>query len=139
MFCLFGTNQSHAFCTPSSGIQQTVGRHEIACFVYDLGLSVNLRAAGLYDTVVTSAPSQRTTAEPQKENEMEWEEALLAAWSGEIPPHSAAYYRRRAARSRRVAEGVTTQAVKSRLLDNARHYDGLAATADRAGAEAEEP
>jgi hypothetical protein len=70
---------------------------------------------------------------------MEWEEALLTAWAGEIPPHSAAYYRRQATRARRVAEGATTQAVRARLLDDAAHYDELAAEADRARAEAEEP
>jgi hypothetical protein len=70
---------------------------------------------------------------------MEWEEALLTAWGGEIPPHPAAYYRRQAARARRVAEGATTQAVKARLLDDAGQYDELAAKADRAGAEAEKP
>jgi len=47
---------------------------------------------------------------------MEWEEALLAAWEGEIP-QSATYYRRRAARARQIAEGVTTRAMKARLLD----------------------
>jgi hypothetical protein len=70
---------------------------------------------------------------------MEWEEALLTAWGGEIPPHAAAYYRRQAARARRVAEATTTRAVKARLLDDADHYDELAAEADRAGTEAEKP
>jgi hypothetical protein len=51
---------------------------------------VNLRVGKLRGTVVISAPSQRT-AEPQRKNEMEWEEALLTAWGGEIPPHAAAY------------------------------------------------
>ena len=37
--------------------------------------------------------------------EMEWEEALLEAWGGEMPPHSAAHYRRKAARARQLAEG----------------------------------
>jgi hypothetical protein len=68
---------------------------------------------------------------------MEWEDALLMAWGGEIPPQPAAYYRRQAARARRVAEGVTTRTVKTRLLDDASHYDELAAKDDRAGAEAE--
>jgi hypothetical protein len=70
---------------------------------------------------------------------MGWEEALLTAWGGEIPPHAAAYYRRQAARARRVAEAATTRAVKARLLDDADHYDELAAEADRAGTEAEKP
>jgi hypothetical protein len=30
-----------------------------------------------------------------------------------------------------MADGVTTRAMKTRLLDEAFHYDGLAATADR--------
>ena len=72
----------------------------------------------------------------QRKNEME-EEALLTAWGGEIPPHAAAYYRRQAARARRVAEGATPKAEKARLLDDADHYDELAAKADAAGAEAE--
>jgi len=99
---------------------------------------VNLQAGKLRGTVAISAPSQRT-AEPQRKNEMEWEEALLTAWGGEIPPHPAAYYRRQAARARRVAEGVTTQAVKARLLDDARYNDGLAAKAYSARTEAEKP
>jgi hypothetical protein len=77
---------------------------------------VNLEAGKLRGTIAISAPSQRT-AEPQRKNEMEWEEALSTAWGGEIPPDAAAYYRRQAARARRVAEGATTQAVKARLLD----------------------
>ena len=68
---------------------------------------------------------------------MEWEEALVAAWGGEIPPHSPAYYPRQAARARQVGEGVTTRAMKARLLDEAVHYDRLAADADRAAGEAE--
>ena len=62
---------------------------------------------------------------------MEWEEALLGARGGEIPPQSAAYYRRKAAQARQIAEGVTTQAMKARLLDEAVHCDQLAANADR--------
>ena len=42
-------------------------------------------------------------------------------------------------RARRVAEGATTRAVKARLLDDADHYDELAAKADGAGADAEKP
>jgi hypothetical protein len=52
---------------------------------------------------------------------------------------SGLYYRRQAARARRVAEEVTTQAVKARLLDDARYNDELAAKADSAGTEAEMP
>ena len=54
-------------------------------------------------------------------------------------PHPAAHYRRQAVRARRVAEAATTRAVKARLLDDADHYDELAAEADRAGTEAEKP
>jgi hypothetical protein len=61
------------------------------------------------------------------------------AWGGEIPPHPSAYYRWQAARARRAAEGATTRALKARLLDDADHYDELAANAGRAGAEAEKP
>lgn len=67
---------------------------------------------------------------------MEWEEALLEARGGETPPQSAADYRRKAARARQIAEGVTTRAMKARLLDEAVQCDQLAADADR---EAEEP
>jgi hypothetical protein len=42
------------------------------------------------------------------------------------------YYRRKAARARQVAEGVTTRAVKTRLLDLAVEYDRLADGADTA-------
>jgi len=70
---------------------------------------------------------------------MDWEEALVAAWGGEIPPHSPAYYRRQAARARQVAEGVTTRAMKARLLEEAVHCDQLAAQADRAARERERP
>jgi hypothetical protein len=76
---------------------------------------------------------------PAGQPEMESEEAPLMAWGGEMPPHPADYYRRQAARARRVAEGVTTQAVKARLLDDACYNDELAAKADSAGTEAEKP
>ena len=66
---------------------------------------------------------------------MELDEALLGAWGGEIP-QSAAYYRRKAARARQIAEGVTTRAIKARLLDEAVHCDQLAADADRGAGEA---
>jgi hypothetical protein len=67
---------------------------------------------------------------------MEWDEALLVARGGEMPTEPATlYYRRQAARARHVAEGVTTQVVKARLLDDAVHYDELAANADRVAEE----
>ena len=83
------------------------------------------------------APQARNHGGPAGQPEMEWE--LLMAWGGEMPPHPAAYYRQQAARARRVAEGVTTQAVKARLLDDAFYNDELAAKADSAGTEAEKP
>jgi hypothetical protein len=61
---------------------------------------------------------------------MEWEEGLRMIWGGEIPPHPAAYYRRQAARARAIAEEVTTRAIKGRLLNDAVHFDHLAAKAD---------
>jgi hypothetical protein len=50
-----------------------------------------------------------------------------------MPMHSAAFYRRKAARARQLAEGVTTRAMKAKLLDDADHYDRLAARADPRG------
>ena len=57
--------------------------------------------------------------------------ALLMACGGEEPSYPAAYYRRQAARTRQMADGVTTRAMKARLLDDAAQYDELAAKADR--------
>jgi hypothetical protein len=37
--------------------------------------------------------------------EMEWDEALVGAWGGETSPQPTAYYRRKAARARQIAEG----------------------------------
>jgi hypothetical protein len=47
-------------------------------------------------------------------------------------PLPAEYYRREAAKARRAAESVTTQAIKARLLDLARQLDERAAAADGA-------
>jgi hypothetical protein len=44
----------------------------------------------------------------------------------DVPPEPAEYYRRKAARARQVAEGVTTRAIKERLLELALEYDRLA-------------
>ena len=52
--------------------------------------------------------------------------------STDLSPQPADYYRRKAARARQVAEGVTTRAVKARLLDLALEYDRLADGADSA-------
>jgi hypothetical protein len=52
--------------------------------------------------------------------------------STDFSAQPADYYRRKAARAREVAEGVTTRAVKARLLDLALEYDRLADGADSA-------
>jgi hypothetical protein len=44
----------------------------------------------------------------------------------DLPAQPAEYYRRKAARARQVAEGVTTRAIKARLLELASEYDRLA-------------
>jgi hypothetical protein len=46
--------------------------------------------------------------------------------SSDLPPQPAEYYRRKAARARQVAEGVTTRAIKARLLELALEYEKLA-------------
>ena len=46
--------------------------------------------------------------------------------SSDMPPQPAEYYRRKAARALQVAEGVTTRAIKARLLELAREYEKLA-------------
>ena len=50
----------------------------------------------------------------------------------DLSPQPAEYYRRKAARARQVAEGATTRAIKTRLLDLAVEYDRLADGADSA-------
>jgi hypothetical protein len=62
---------------------------------------------------------------------MEWEEALLRARGEETPSQRADYYRRKAVRARQAAEGVTTRAIKARLLDEAVRCEQLAADVDR--------
>jgi hypothetical protein len=62
---------------------------------------------------------------------MEWEEALLRSWGAERLPQPASYYRQKAARARKTAEGVTNPAMRARLLDEAIHLDQLAADAER--------
>jgi hypothetical protein len=52
--------------------------------------------------------------------------------STDLAPQPADYYRRKAARAREVAAGVTTRAGKTRLLDLAVEYDRLADGADSA-------
>jgi len=79
--------------------------------------------------------SRRLRRRATGQAEMEWEEALLEAWGGEMPQHSAAHYRRKAAQARQLAEGVTTEAMKERLLEEALHCDHLAADADREAGE----
>ena len=64
---------------------------------------------------------------------MECDQALLVAWGDGMPYESASYYRRRASRARQLVDGITTQALKTRLLEEAMHYDELAKAADRIG------
>jgi hypothetical protein len=54
----------------------------------------------------------------------------------DLSPQPADYYRRKAAQVRQAAEGVTTRAVKARLLDQALEFDRLANEAEQVGAEA---
>jgi hypothetical protein len=56
----------------------------------------------------------------------------------DLSPQPADYYRRKAARARQVAEGVTTRAIKARLLDLAHEYDRLADGADIATRQSED-
>jgi hypothetical protein len=70
------------------------------------------------------------------QTEVEWEEALFMAWGAEMPMHPSAYYRRKAARAREIAEEVTTRVMQAKLLDEAARYDQLAAEADRVTEEA---
>ena len=50
----------------------------------------------------------------------------------DTPTLPARYYRQKAAEARRAAEGVTTRAIKERLVGLARDFDRLADTADSA-------
>jgi hypothetical protein len=59
--------------------------------------------------------------------------------SEDTPTLPARYYRRKAPEARRAAEGVTTRAVKARLLGLARDFDRLADAADSAGQAADAP
>jgi len=55
------------------------------------------------------------------------------------PTLPAEYYRRKAAEARQTAEGVTTRAVKERLISLARDFDRLADAADKAEQAADAP
>jgi hypothetical protein len=57
-------------------------------------------------------------------------------WGDEMPYEPASYYRRKAAQARQLVEGITTQALKTLLLEKAMHYDELATAADRIAADA---
>jgi hypothetical protein len=52
-----------------------------------------------------------------------------------MPYEPASYCRRRASRARQLVDGITTQALKIRLLEEAMHYDELAKAADRIAAD----
>jgi hypothetical protein len=54
----------------------------------------------------------------------------------DLTPQPADYYRRKAAQTLQAAEGLTTQAIKARLLDQALDYDRLADQAERPAEEA---
>jgi hypothetical protein len=77
-----------------------------------------------------------TDAETQRGAEMECEQSLLMARRDEMPYEPASYYRWKAARARQLVDGITTQALKRRLLEEAMHYDELATAADRIAADA---
>ena len=64
---------------------------------------------------------------------MDWEEALLRSWGSQAALEPAVQFRRKAVRARQMAEGVTTQAVKVRLLEGATRFEQLAdnASGDR--------
>ena len=70
-----------------------------------------------YDSIAVCAPRRRPRN--HRANWGEWEKALLMAWGAEMPMPSAAFYRRKAARARQVAQGVTTRAMKAKLLEDA--------------------
>ena len=76
-----------------------------------------------------------TDAETQRGAEMECEQSLLMARRDEMPYEPASYYRWKAARARQLVDGITTQALKRRLLEEAMHYDELATAADRIAAD----
>ena len=59
---------------------------------------------------------------------MDGEEALLLSWGDASV--QANQYRHKAVRARQMAEGVTTGAVRTRLLANARRFDEIADSVD---------
>jgi len=61
---------------------------------------------------------------------------LIFPWDGELPLRPAAFNWRQAARARQISEGVTSRAMKARLLEDATQYDELAAEADSIGEDA---
>jgi hypothetical protein len=63
---------------------------------------------------------------------MDWEEALLSCWV-DGRADAATQYRHKAARAREMAQEATTQRVKARLLNDARHFDQLAKSVEPSG------
>ncbi len=57
---------------------------------------------------------------------MDWEEALLRSWGSQAAQGPAVQFRRKALRARQMAEEVTTQAAKVRLLEVAMRFEQLA-------------
>jgi len=64
--------------------------------------------------------------------DMDWEEVLLRSWGSQAAPEPAVQFRRKAVRARQMAEGVTTGAVKVRLLEAATRFEQLADNANAA-------
>jgi hypothetical protein len=64
---------------------------------------------------------------------MDWEEALLRCWGAETMAETATHFRLKAARAREMAAEATTRAVRTRLLDDARSFEGLAQSVDQSG------
>lgn len=75
-----------------------------------------------------SWPPGRRPADGQQICHINGKRAILRLMDqlSDLPPQPAEYYRRKAARARQVAEGVTTRAIKARLLELAVEYDRLA-------------
>ena len=112
---------------------------------------VNLQAGKLRGTVGTSSPSRnrkanrhgmagRRTGRPGRESSGEEDDPGAAGGdcsegvSGKVASVGCPGWR-----STLSEPAATTRAVKARLLDDADHYDELAAKADGAGADAEKP
>jgi hypothetical protein len=114
----------------------TVGHSNVASHETDTTTAIwrqtrsRYAAAKQCDNIAVNARS-RGPRPNHRATEMECEEALLRVRGGDGSAYLATYYRRKAARARQVAEGVTTRAIEARLLDEALRCDQLAADVDR--------